>query len=510
MRLPVLLAAFCGTACAQCTISGAIVDSETARPVERARVVVTGAAFSLPRLTDAAGKFCFDKLGAGEYHLFAQKPGYSSYSYPVTLSLEPESPVGPLTVRLTQYGSLTGTVLDNAGEPVPGASVTVWQRTKSGPGEVDDAIADANGVFHFSGLPPANYYLSAKEEDPQNVREVLNLADDRGAPTREREVATFYPSSLSFVGATPLRVKAGEPTNNVAISLRKVRLRRITGRLADAPGDAFLAYQGTDGDGAIPIGRDGFFAKFNLLPAKYTLDLFSGGKVVARSEVDLTLNDALNIALQPLEVADVSVVIRTEGKGPAFQPGGRPEFVLQDKSSEDVAALQSSGDGKLRFSQVAAGLYRLRTDLKNRKLYLKSIAYGGQPQNAGRIDLRNIHQGELEITLSPNVAEVQGKVSLPGDTTNDLTVILVDGDRMVQQAGTDQHGRFGISALPPGNYRLFAIEGFDEDNWGSPELRKALESKSVELDLKENEKKQVSLTAISAGEWDAAVRKAGG
>jgi hypothetical protein len=82
--------------------------------------------------------------------------------------------------------------------------------------------------------------------------------------------------------------------------------------------------------------------------------------------------------------------------------------------------------------------------------------------------------------------------------------------RIAGHAGTDQKGRFRMAGVAPGKYRLFAIEGFDDDRWGSPELAKVLEAKSVELELKESDKKQVSVTVISAGEWAAAVKKIGG
>jgi hypothetical protein len=67
-----------------------------------------------------------------------------------------------------------------------------------------------------------------------------------------------------------------------------------------------------------------------------------------------------------------------------------------------------------------------------------------------------------------------------------------------------------LPGVAPGKYRLFAIEGFDDEEWGSPELAKVLQAKSVELQLKESDKRQVSVTAITAGEWAAAVKKTGG
>ena len=99
--------------------------------------------------------------------------------------------------------------------------------------------------------------------------------------------------------------------------------------------------------------------------------------------------------------------------------------------------------------------------------------------------------------MSANVAEVEGKVSFSSDQVDDLTVILVNGHRIADRATTDQKGRFKMPAVPPGNYQLFAIQDFDPDDWGSPELSMVLESKGVEVELKENDKKQVTLTAIS-------------
>ena len=128
------------------------------------------------------------------------------------------------------------------------------------------------------------------------------------------------------------------------------------------------------------------------------------------------------------------------------------------------------------------------------------------------MDLRSARAGGLEITFSSNVAEVQGRVTAIEDERDGLTVILVDEEkaRIAGEAGTDQKGRFRMPGLAPGKYRLFAIQGFEDDRWGSPELAKVLEAKSVELELKESDKKQVSVTVISADEWAAAVKKIGG
>jgi hypothetical protein len=112
------------------------------------------------------------------------------------------------------------------------------------------------------------------------------------------------------------------------------------------------------------------------------------------------------------------------------------------------------------------------------------------------------------------MAELQGQVD--GEAGEPVTAILVDAEKggdgvtIVKKAEADQKGRFHMETVPPGSYRLFAIEDFDEDDWGSPELVKLLQAKSVELEMKENEKKQATVTLLPAAEWNAAVKKAGG
>ena len=63
--------------------------------------------------------------------------------------------------------------------------------------------------------------------------------------------------------------------------------------------------------------------------------------------------------------------------------------------------------------------------------------------------------------------------------------------------------------MPPGKYRLFAIEGFDEDLWGSPELAASLRGKSVSVELGEDDRKEVMLPSITGDEWEKALRKLG-
>jgi hypothetical protein len=250
------------------------------------------------------------------------------------------------------------------------------------------------------------------------------------------------------------------------------------------------------------IAKDGSFARLGLPPARYRLNLRDGQRLVARKQVDLTSGDALGLTLDPIETVDVTVTFRTEGKGPAYRPGW--DFLETVNGSGEMSGLVES-DGTYRFAGVPRDVYEVNIKPRGQELYVKRLVYGGEILADRKLDLRNGPAGVLEVTLSAGVAEVQGRAE--GDGDGDVTAILVDGVRIAAQAETDQKGRFHMGRVAPGKYRLFAIAGFDEDEWGSADLVKALAGKSVEVELKESEKKQVRATAISEEEWDTALSK---
>jgi hypothetical protein len=504
-----------------CAIGGTVVESAGNQPVARARVIAVGT-YSLLKLTDDRGGFCFQSLDPGDYHILVQKAGYQEEVYPVTLAVEADSVVKPLSIRMTHYGSLSGLVVDSAGEPLAGAHVTVWDRARGmsgwGPEEVDSVNADGRGVFRFSQVLPGTYYLSVNQAEQDGRRFAFPFLDSDGQPMLEKEVETFYNGAFTFDAAAPVEVQAGQHVDDLMLTLRKARLRRVSGHVANPPKTGFLTYDGgSDLSGAIPIAKDGSFVQTGIAPGPYTLRLTDGERTIAQKDVDLTDGDALGVILEPVETIDVPVTFRTEGKGPAFRPRGpgvRPVVLVADDSGEAVV-LKRTNDGTYRFAEVPRGIYRLRLELAGQAFYLKGVTYGGETQTGNKVDLRSSRQGGLEVTVSSKVASLQGRATpaegVEENQSQNLTVLLVDGDQgsIAMQTGTDQKGRFQLRTVAPGKYRVFAVEGFDGEAWNRAGLLRALAAKAVDVELKESDKKQVSVTVISAGEWKAALKNIG-
>jgi protocatechuate 3,4-dioxygenase beta subunit len=129
---------------------------------------------SAPRqvLTDSDGRFLFRELGKGRHTIRVTAAGYVAGAYgqnrpagtaqPVELAHDDEK-IGGLVVRMWKGAAMSGTVTDEAGEPVVGQMIRVMRRTSVG-GRTRWTISltpttDDRGVFRAANLMPGDYYV---------------------------------------------------------------------------------------------------------------------------------------------------------------------------------------------------------------------------------------------------------------------------------------------------------------------------------------------------------------
>src|SRR5579884_2053084 len=126
------------------SISGIVVDGEN-RPVERAVVTLstTGAhPQDAVAWTDEAGRFGFAYLPPGAYQLHALKPALGAATFGTRTRRHPSETIhvqagenrSDLVCRLgVSNGSISGTVFDENGDPLPNAPLRVLlQRRRNG------------------------------------------------------------------------------------------------------------------------------------------------------------------------------------------------------------------------------------------------------------------------------------------------------------------------------------------------------------------------------------------
>lgn len=168
-------------------ILGQVLDASTSRPVAGAIValssgpainsemVAAGMRASPPArrvLTDAQGRFVFHSLGSGTYTFTTTASGYVDGGFgqrrpggpAQPLMLRDDQRVANVTIRLWKESVLGGTVADETGEPVVGASVYALRRDTTGgrarTSATTMARTDDRGMYRFSRLLPGDYLVA--------------------------------------------------------------------------------------------------------------------------------------------------------------------------------------------------------------------------------------------------------------------------------------------------------------------------------------------------------------
>jgi hypothetical protein len=264
-------------------IVGTVIAGDTGRPVRRVHVVLssTTPAVTLGVTTTDDGGFKFDKLPAGEFTLTASRPGFldSMFGQKQAGSGRPGTPIvlaeaqkiDRVSLPIARGGVLTGTVVDDRGEPEFGAQVRAmrWvmrtgERTLSSAGS---ATTDDRGMYRITGLVPGDYLVSATSTDTVASDQAVMVAKARaeasasggdliGAAMQELRMTVasmanssgsgpdeptgyapvFYPGTTQPSAATTVTLGVSEERSAVDLSLQLVPLVRISGIVTGAAG----------------------------------------------------------------------------------------------------------------------------------------------------------------------------------------------------------------------------------------------------------------------------------
>src|ERR1700730_8565778 len=215
-------------------IAGTVVSKTDVHPLARARITVRDA--KDPKkfeslVTSENGKFEFKGLPAGKYDLHGTRHGFISASYDqhdqfstaiVTgAGLETEA----LVLRLAPTAIISGKILDEAGDPVRHATVTLYRDDhSSGVDQItqfSNTQTDDQGMYEMTPIIPGTYFLSASAAPWYAVHpnsEGANSKPEGQAATtaaidRSLDVAypvTYYPDVLEAESATPIPVRGGD------------------------------------------------------------------------------------------------------------------------------------------------------------------------------------------------------------------------------------------------------------------------------------------------------------
>ena len=495
------------------SVAGTVTNSLTGEPLLRAHVslqVMLSGPQQNPQsygaLTNGEGKFSITQLPPGEYTVSVDRVGFvaplnSGGTRSARITLGEGDKKEDLKLTLTPTGAITGRVLDAAGEPVPGANVGAEGGSQNGM----STTTDDKGQFRLGGLRPGRYRVKAT---PQSLPLPPEIRSDGVADMHY--AATYYPDSLTGNSAQRLEVKSGAELSGIDVRLVATPIVTVSGKVTGLPPDfknmnVMVQRSGPNGgysQSASGVKPDGSFEIWRLDPGKYTLVATSFGQSgqsrlqSAPLDIEVTTLNLEHLELRMVPEFDIAGQVRFEDdqarqppQGPAWS--GQPQTAAPPAASRMVILRQEGGgqsvsvelgaDDSFRLEKVQSG--RFRVTVSGGSGYVKSVRAGMTETEGDLLDVRNGSAGPVTVTVSSNFCELSGRVNDSKGPVANATVVMF-GPSGSWNTQADSSGTYKFTRLPPGRYRLVALED------GASVLRR-----SEDLDDYENFVESVDLGA---------------
>ena len=409
------------------TIGGVVAASDTGRPLRLTQVRLSGDMLLTSRtfVTGADGRFLFAGLAAGRYSLEIFHGGFVRAQYGAKRPNGPGTSVvvadgqqaTSLDVRLTKFASISGTVFDQSGEPIPGVSVEALvhdaDRRPHAVVGVRQCAGDRRSRCLSVHGPRGRRLSPCGGSEPRDRRRADALDDRRrsrpaGAGIRhdadrrraERQEAghlraRVLPGTTELANAATITLKDGEDRSGIDLRLQFVPTARLEGTIVGPDGQPAANVPLAAKIVSVPYSMDlfrvgdpgtarsdaqGRFSFPFVAPGQYeitarlggpppNLDPFfqtvpsTAGLLFAQSTVTVAGSDqTVSLSLQPGITLSGSIVFDGPSTPPTDIRGMRVTLAAPAYApSIGATATQASPDGTFRITGVAPGRYRLST-----------------------------------------------------------------------------------------------------------------------------------------------------
>ena len=480
-------------------------------------------------LTDAGGRYRFDRVPVGRYQVFAVRTGFGRRYHGEDRLGEPPAAVDvgagrktdAVDVVLPRGAVVTGRLRGDAGLPAAGATVFLLQRvSERGATSLRMAGADRTddrGMYRVFDLDPGTYYVRAvAAPDPMVTVGGSVWRSGEGRGPADGYAPSFYPGVTRLSQARSVTVGESRELGGVDFALLRVPLASVTGSVTAPaganPAGVDLRLTAADGPelrgGALSAAsaQGGAFAFERVPPGRYELRArgwtAGGGAAFGRLVVDVDGAgvDGLSVAIAP--GAEVSGRVRFEGAEPTWrdlvdlevtthlEAAGRDAAeTLTATAANETFRLIGLPPGPRRFG--IAGLADTRVldgiTLNGRDITDRAVTLGGGIRVTG-----------LEIVVTDRVSELRGMVRAGRDTAGNGAVVVVFStdpeqwfptSRYVLTERPAQDGRYRIRGVPPGDYWVTAapLSAAGADDWLSPRSLDLLRTRATRVSVRKGD-----------------------
>lgn len=465
-------------------IAGVVVHSLTGQPLPGIQMSILRA--QTPDVLQAvvaadSGRFTFQVSDPGKYVLVAQGRGFPRQAWDEHNGFSTAVVVGPgkdsenIVFRARPEASVSGTVTDEANEPVREAQVMLFHR---GVEEGNDAIhlrtqtsTDDQGHYHFAHLFSGTFFIvvsaqpwyahtspTGPETDPLNVTYPL----------------TYFSGSTEAGGAAPITVRPGDKitadlslTAVQAIRLEVTRLMRPnSGSAPNATRKVFGSYS-VSAANQYESGADGRMFMTGLAPGEVEISVTDSKN--PRNGWRETLNVAAGVRLKaPSDHSAIAV----GGKLIFNQPkAGSAVIILSGRSSHERFQALVNPDGSFQFSgpYMPPDTYQVAIFYRPGSV-LASIAAIGAKVDGRTIEVAPGADVQLTVVMSRGASRIDGTVLREGKPVAGAMIVLLPHDwlnnqSLIRRDQSDSDGTFTLPQIPPGRYTALALQNGWEMDW---------------------------------------------
>jgi hypothetical protein len=488
--------------------------------------------------TDADGAFEFTDLPAGQYRVIASKFGFTPIASATPglgfasiieggrdIDVADGRTYEKTDVTLRRWGTLTGRIADELGEPLQGVTVQLLHiqyeagRRRLVSAEGHSPVTDDLGRYRLYAVPPGQYVVSAAIGDVSS--------GDLPGYTR-----SYYPGTSDTANAQFVSVGASQDVVGIDFSLSRAKTARVTGKLLDAAGQPTLGgnvrLMPSRRSGAVtsvPVGArispDGEFEFANVAPGQYTIVVDRGrtkpwieGEFAAMA-VAVNGDDVNGLVVQTSAGSSIKGRVTFDSysntKLPRqnaleinpvpvdfdLSPANVASADIHDDWTFDIAGV--NGPRRLQLTRVPAGWTLKEVRVNRIDATDRPIAFGRREQSLTDVDL----------VLTDRVSELVGTIADDNDAPLPGAYVVVfptnrdrwyPRSRYMRTAATGDDGVFTVTGLPFGSYYAAAMarlpaEGADA--WQDPVYLESLITRSRSVTIGDGDKVSVNLRIAS-------------
>jgi protocatechuate 3,4-dioxygenase beta subunit len=517
-------------------VIGTVVDSTTGAPLSDAQVTITSldTQDAAGMLTDENGRFAFEDVPSGKYMLFAKRKGYLEQLYKQHQQFSTAIITGPglntenLRFELRQGASISGVVIDEAGEPVRNTQVSLLQQEllMGQPNTSQRKFTNTNdlGQFRFGGLLRGTYFLAVSATPwyaqrgsyfinrPRNSDGTPQIYEPEMRvipPEPQLDVVyplTFFPNSPDLAGAAPIALHSGD-AEVADFHLQAVPGSRMILRIPVTKEGAnvwanvtqpWIEGHSFNVAAAIQPIAPGILEISGLPTGRVDVRVYSNGIPRWRRTVQVSGdNSEINIGEASRLVKVTGVARFTDG----LSPNIALRFHLKSTTTDAWYKLASQKDGTFELQQdgLPPGQYEIRIMQSREEEAVRNIkATNAKVLSSRAFEITGTGDVKLEVLMSRGTGNIAGFALKDGKPVDGVMVALVpdDSERNLALFRRDQSnsdGSFNLTGIHPGKYNLIALENGWDIEWLEPGILKKYLAAGERVEVVPNAKLEVKL-----------------